>query len=96
MKKITLRTQSVVYRNGLVKASEEGTLDEYIGKHAISIERDDENDITHIVFTLGGPYIYLDFEDSPGVIIAKDMDDKSQAAIPFSIWSDIKTDLEEL
>ena len=80
----------------LIKAYEKGELPEYIEESALSIEKDEDGDITHILFTYGGPTIYLDFEDSPGVIIASHMYDKSQAAIPFSIWSDIRNELEVL
>ena len=96
MKNNTLKKEATSRRDDIVEAYKSGKTKEYTSTNALSIERDEENNITLIVFTLGGPFIYLDFEDSPGVIIAKGLDDKSQAAIPLAIWSDIRNILEEL
>ena len=89
-----LKKEAASRRDDLVKAFNAGEVKEYVLENALSIERDEEQDITHIVFTFGGPFVYLDFEDSPGVIIAKDRENRSQAAIPFSVWSDIRNELE--
>lgn len=91
-----LRQSAVNIKKELIEAHTENMLPEFIEDSALSIERNEDNEITHILFTYGAPTIYLDFEDSPGVIIASHMDDKSQAAIPFSIWSDIRDELEVL
>lgn len=91
-----LRQSAVSLKNGVVKAAKEGTLPEFISNNALSIERNEDNEITHILFTYGGPTVYLDFEDSPGIVIASHMSDESQASIPFYIWSDIRDELEVL
>ena len=96
MKNIILKQEASSRRDDITKAYHSGSIKDYISSNALSIERNEENDITHIVFTIGGPFVYLDFEDSPGVVIAKDMDGKSQAAISLAIWSDIRNILEEL
>ena len=91
-----LRQSAVSIKEELIEAYTKNVLPEYINERALSIEKDEDNEITHILFTYGGPTVYLDFEDSPGVIIASHMDDKSQAAIPLNIWSDIRNELEVL
>ena len=93
---LVLKKEAAARRDGLVEAFNDGEVKEYVLENAYSIERDEENNITHIVFTFGGPFVYLDFEDSPGVIIAKDLENKSQAAIPFSVWSDVRDELETI
>ena len=91
-----LRQYAVRIEEELIEAHTKNVLPEYIYENALSIEKDEDNTITHILFTYGGPTVYLDFEDSPGVIIASHMEFKSQAAIPLSIWTKIRNELEEL
>lgn len=80
----------------IIKAYEKGELLEHIEESALSIEKDEDNNITYILFTYGGPTVYLDFEDSPGVVIASHMSDEAHSAIPLAIWSDIRNELEVL
>ena len=91
-----LRKLSILSCQKLITAYEKGKLREYIGEEAMSIHRDDDNDITHIVFTKGGPFVYLDFDEQPGLIIAKDFDTKAHSAMPWSIWLEIRNELEEI
>ena len=91
-----LRQSAVSIKKELIKAYNNDVLLAFIEDRALSVEKDEDNEITHILFTYGGPTVYLDFEDSPGVIIASHIDNKSQAAIPLSIWSDIRNELEVL
>ena len=91
-----LRKTAVRIKKELIQSYTKGMLFEYINEESLSIEKNEDNEITHILFTYGGPTVYLDFENSPGVVIASHMSDKSQAAIPFGIWSDMRNELEEL
>ena len=91
-----LKKLAVSIRDNIVKAFEKGELQDYIFEDTLSINKNDEGEITHILFTYGGPTVYLDFEDSPGVVIASHMDNQSQAAISIGIWSDIRDVLEVL
>lgn len=86
---------TIISRDNIVEAFEKGEIHYYISDRAISIEKDEDNDITHIIFTNGGPIVYLDFDEQPGIIVAKDLDTKAQSAIPWSIWLDIRDELEE-
>ncbi len=81
-------------KDSLIEAFEQGKIDSYIYKRDAVIHRDDDNDITHIVFTNGGPIVYLDFDEQPGLIITKDLDTKAHSAIPWAIWLDMRDELE--
>ena len=91
-----LKELSVLACQELIKAYEKGELIEHIDERALSVEKDENNKITHILFTYGGPTVYLDFEDRPGVVIASHMSDEAHSAIPWAIWSDIRNELEVL
>ena len=87
---------TIISRDSIIEAFEKGQLRSYISDEAISIEKDEDNEITHIIFTNGGPIVYLDFDEQPGIIYAKDLDTKAQSAIPWSMWIDIRDELEEI
>ena len=87
---------TILSRDEIVEAYEKGKLCSYVWDEAIRVEKDDDGEITHIIFANGGPIVYLDFDEQPGIIIAKDLDTKAQSAIPWSIWCDIRDELEEI
>ena len=84
-------------RDELVVAYSNGSLIEYISENAVSINRDEDGDLRQIVFTNGGPFVYLCFEERSGVICgySSPMDEGSYSAISLMIWSDLRDEIEE-
>ena len=90
-----LKKLSKISVNEIIEAYANDMVKEYVIENAFNVHRDGENDITHIVFSQGGPYVYLDFDEQPGLIIAKDFDTKAHSAIPLETWIEIRNELEE-
>lgn len=90
-----LKGLSIITSKNLIEAFEKGELDEYIEESALSIHRDEDNDISHIVFSIGGPYVHLNlYGGRAGCIVAEDLEHIIHTAIPWEIWFGIKDELE--
>ena len=84
-------------RDELVQSFNNGELIDYISESAIEIKKDEDGDISQIVFGLGGPYIYLDFEERSGVVCGykSPFDEGSFSAIPFLVWENMRDYIED-
>ena len=84
-------------KNEIVESFNNGELMDYVSDNAIAIKKTDSGCIKHIVFTLGGPYVYLDFVERSGVVCCFESisDAGSFSAIPLLVWEDIEIELEE-
>jgi len=82
-------------KNELIEAYKKGNLYEYLSDNVLSVIRDEDNDIEKIAFTIGGPFVYLDFAMRSGQIIYTTMDEPivAKTAISWSVWSDIKDEI---
>lgn len=91
-----LRELSSLTCRELIKAYKKGELCEYIEENAINIEKDEDGDIFRIVFTIGGPYVHLDLYGGRfGCVVAEDLENIAQSAIPMSIWDEMRSELED-
>lgn len=84
-------------RDKLVKAYKNNEVYEYVSEFALRIDRDEEKNIEKVVFTIGGPFIYLDFEERLGTIcgFSSPWDEGIFSAIPWDVWISIKQDVED-
>ena len=83
-------------RNEFVEAYNNGSLIDYISEYAVSIKRDEDGELSQIVFGNGGPFVYLDFEERSGVVCGYDSpwdNEGSYCAISLMIWSDVRDEL---
>lgn len=91
-----LKELSILTCQELIKAYKKDVLVEYANENALSIEKDEDGDVSHIVFTKGGPYVHLDFYGGRfGCVVAEDLENISQSSIPMSIWSEMRSELED-
>jgi hypothetical protein len=91
-----LKELSISTCRELIKAYEKGELREHINERALSIQKDEDGDISHIIFTQGGPYVHLDlYGNRFGCVVAEDLENITHSAIPMSIWSEMKSELED-
>ena len=92
-----LKGLSIITSKELIKAFEKGELEECVNEKVLSIQRDEDNDISHIIFTKGGPYVHLDlYGVRAGCVVAEDLEHIVHTAIPWKIWFGIKDELEEI
>jgi len=96
MHKEELKRLSESEQRDITKASREGILVNYISDRAMEIQREDDGSIKKIIFTIGGPNVWLDFVDYPGFIISAYMTEQEKSGIPWADWDVIKEELEEL
>ncbi len=76
------------YRNGKVY--------DYLDDRAMDIQRDDNGEIKKIIFTIGGPNVWLDFDEYPGAIVVALYIEQATSYIPTEDWKGIQIELEEL
>ena len=92
-----LKELSIITSKELIEAYEKGEIREYVDENALSIQRDEDNDISQIVFTIGSPYVHLDlYGGNAGCVVAEDLEHIIHSAIPWKIWFGIKDELEEI
>ena len=92
-----LLNQAKYRKENIVEAYQNGTLIDIINETAIEIERGYDGNISKIIFTVGGPYVYLDFDgDYKGRIVAFGDYQTEVSPIPLMIWDRIQFELEEL
>jgi hypothetical protein len=90
-----LKKLSILTCQELIKAYEKGELIKYVRKEALSIQKDEDGHISHIVFTQGGPYVHLDLAgDNFSCVVSEGLEYLSKSAIPMNIWSEMKSELE--
>lgn len=80
----------------MTQASRDGRTYEYILERAIEIKRDEDGSIEKIMFSIGGPNVWLDFIEHPGFIVAALMYEQGKSGIPWADWDNIRFELEEL
>lgn len=77
-------------------ASREGRFWDYISERAMEIQRDDDGAIEKIIFSIGGPNVWLDFKEHPGFVIAALAYEEGKSGIPWADWDNIQFELEEI
>ena len=83
-------------RDELVEAYNNGGLIDYISESDASLSRDEDGDLSQIVFGNGGPFVYLCFEERSGVLCGYDSpwdNEGSYCAISLMIWSDVRDEI---
>ncbi len=78
------------------EAELQGEVLDYIFERAIDIERDSGGKPTKIIFTVGGPYVYLDLFCEPGYVKVFYDDKMAKAKLSNSTLEQIKFELEGL
>ena len=78
------------------EAEQQGEASDYIFKRAIDIERDSGGKPTKIIFTIGGPYVYLDLFCNPGNIVVYFDDHEVKRRISKHVLEQIEFELEGL
>ncbi|HEO99107.1 MAG TPA: hypothetical protein ENO02_07415 [Epsilonproteobacteria bacterium] len=96
MNEQNLQKLAQLEQRDITQASRNGNIYEYISERAMEIQRDEDGGIEKIVFSIGGPNVWLDFKEHPGFIIAALMYEQGKSAIPWADWDDIQSELEEL
>ncbi len=80
----------------ITQASRNGRIIDYISDRAMEIQRDENGTIEKIIFSIGGPNIWLDFKEHPGFIkVAYDYSE-AKSGIPWAEWDNIQAELEVL
>lgn len=90
MNKEYLEKLAQTEQKDITQASRDGNLNEYISDRALEIQRDEDGTIEKIIFSIGGPNVWLDFKDYPGFIVAALMYDQGKSGIPWADWDNIK------
>ncbi len=78
------------------KAFKNGTLLDQILNDAIEIQKDSGGKPTKIIYTVGGPYIYLDLFCDPGCIVVYFDSHKIEQRLSNEILKQIEFELEGL
>lgn len=78
----------------ITEASKNGVLIDLISERALEIVRDDNNAIEKIVFSIGGPNVWIDFKDHPGFVKAAYAYEEAKSGIPWKEWDNIQLELE--
>jgi hypothetical protein len=96
MSKKYLQKLAQTEQKDITQASRDGNLYEYISDRALEIKRDEEGTIEKIIFSIGGPNVWLDFKEEPGFMkVALDYDE-AKSGIPWEDWDNIQDELEVL
>ena len=77
-------------------ASREGRFLDYISERAMEIQRDEDGSIEKIIFSIGGPNIWLDFKENPGFVVAAYAYEIKKSGIPWADWDNIQLELEDI
>lgn len=89
--------QAKYRKENIVEAYQNGRLIDIINETAIEIKRGYDGNISKIVFSIGGPYVYLDFDSEyKGRIVALGNYQTEVSPIPLMIWDNIQFALEEI
>ena len=96
MNKEELQKLTQSEQRDITQASRKGILLDLISERALEIKRDDDGTIEKIVFTIGGPNVWLDFKDHPGFVKAAYAYEEAKSGIPWADWDNIQSELEVL
>ena len=91
-----LKELSMSEQRDFTQAYREGKALDYLRDRAIEIQRDDNGEIKKIIFTIGGPNVWLDFDEYPGAFVVAYLTEQATSYIPTEDWKGIQMELEEL
>ena len=87
---------SLEWVKDIEEANQNGEDLEYIWDRALDIEKDTGGKPTKIIFTVGGPYVYLDLFCEPGYIKVFSHEFQAKAKLSTTTLENILDNLEEL